>query len=66
MLLLFRDKLSADHLHSIIKACIENGQINYSFGARSKLRGLLKESTALMSPEEKAKITELMKVKLDE
>jgi hypothetical protein len=66
MLLNFRDKFSPEQLHTIIRACIENDQIYYSFGARAKLRGLLKANKDLMSPEEKEKIGELMKINFDQ
>jgi len=66
MLLNFRDRLTSEHMRTIIEACIENNQIYESFGARRKLRGLLITHKDLMSPDKKAKIKELMGVNVPE
>jgi hypothetical protein len=56
----FLDNLTSGHIRIIVKASIENDQIYYSFGARRNLKSLFIMNKKVITPEEKAKIKELM------
>lgn len=64
MLLNFRDNLTSEHIRSIVKASIDNDQIHYSFGARRNLKSLFLMNKEVITPEEKAKIKELMAINI--
>jgi hypothetical protein len=66
MLLVFRDQFTQEQIKRIINGCIENDQINYSFGARAKLRNFLIANKNLMDGNEKIQISKLMKINLED
>jgi len=66
MLLNFSDKLNSEQMRIVIKACLENDQVYYSFGARRNLKGLLVMYKNLISPDEKAKIKKQMYIDIPE
>ncbi len=60
MVLNFLDNLTSEHIRTIVKASIDNDQIHYSYGARRNLKSLFLMNKEVITPEEKAKIKELM------